>query len=69
MAKLDGKSTDNPKLMQKELKNGTYSLYLEYYLGYTKTINEESGKEVTRKNRRKESFESVYIESTPKSRR
>ena len=31
MAKLDGKSTDNPKLMQKELKNGTYSLYLEYY--------------------------------------
>ncbi len=49
MPKLDRKSTDNPKLMQKEFKNGTYSLYLEYYLGYIKTINEETGEEVARK--------------------
>lgn len=53
MAKLDGKSTDNPKLMQKEPKNRTYSLYLEYYMGYMRAVNEKTGEEVMKKSRKR----------------
>ena len=33
MAKNDVKVTDNPKLKQKELSDGNFSLYLDFYLG------------------------------------
>ena len=33
MAKNDMTTTDNPKLMQKRLSDGNYSLYLDYYMG------------------------------------
>ena len=53
MRKIEGKSTDNPKLIKKELKNGTYSLYLEYYWGYSKSYDDENDTEIIRKDRRK----------------
>ena len=66
MAKLDGKSTDNPKLIQKELKNGTYSLYLEYYMGYVRAVNEKTGEEVMKKSRKKESL-NLYLLKNPRT--
>ncbi|CEA16703.1 hypothetical protein ING2E5B_1971 [Fermentimonas caenicola] len=57
---------DNPKLMQKELKNGTYSLYLEYYMGYVKTVNENTGEEMVRKSRKKESL-NLYLLKNPRT--
>ena len=46
MRRIDKVSTDNPKLLKKELKNGTYSLYLEYYLGYSKSVDSKAEKKV-----------------------
>lgn len=37
MAKLESKSKENPKLEQRTKRDGTISLYLEYYLGRTET--------------------------------
>lgn len=45
MAKLQAKTKENPKLMQKTLADGRQSLYLEYYMGYNKVIDEVTGKE------------------------
>ena len=39
MAKLQTKTKENPKLMQKTLADGRQSLYLEYYMGYNKAGN------------------------------
>ena len=41
---------DNPKLGAKVLSDGRESLFLDYYLGYTKSISEKSGKEVMKVN-------------------
>lgn len=66
MSNLNQKSTDNPKLLKKELTNGTYSLYLQYYLGYTKTINEKTGNELIVKDRRKETL-NLYLLKNPRT--
>lgn len=66
MSKIEGKNTDNPKLIQKELKNGTYSLYLDYYLGYSKSVNEKTGKETNIKNRKKEAL-NLYLLINPRT--
>lgn len=66
MGRIDRNRTDNPKLLKKELKNGTYSLYLEYYLGYSKSVDNKTGKEIIVKNRRKESL-NLYISKNPRT--
>ena len=54
MAKNDVKVTDNPKLKQKKLSDGNFSLYLEYYFGYNIEVDEASGKTKVRAIRKKE---------------
>ena len=54
MAKLQAKTKENPKLMQKTLADGRQSLYLEYYMGYNKVIDEVTGKEHIKHIRSKE---------------
>lgn len=66
MAKVEQVSTDNPKLKQKTLSDGRISLFLEYYLGYTKVYDEEKDKEVIRKDRKRE-FLSLYMISNPRT--
>lgn len=60
MAKLDLKTKDNPKLQQSVLSDGRVSLYLEYYLGRTQWIDEETGKVKVKHNRKKETL-SLYL--------
>lgn len=43
MARINN-STDNPKLLKAKLKDGRYSLYLEYYYGYSIVFNEKTQK-------------------------
>ena len=45
----------NIKLKQRPLKNGDFSLYLEYYLGYS---TDKKGK--IKHNRKKREFEPVH---------
>lgn len=66
MAKVEQVSTDNPKLKQKTLSDGRISLFLEYYLGYTKVYDEANDKEVIRKDRKRE-FLSLYLISNPRT--
>jgi hypothetical protein len=49
MAKIQTKTKENPKLQQKQLADGRQNLYLEYYMGYNKVFDEETGK-VNRKS-------------------
>lgn len=63
--KIEGNSTDNPKLKSKKLSNGQESLYLEYYLGYRKTTDPNTGEEKIHKNRKKKTL-NLYIASKPK---
>jgi hypothetical protein len=42
MAKHDIRVTDNPKLKQRLFSDGPISLYLAYYLGYSKTYDNAS---------------------------
>jgi len=66
MANLEIKSKDNPKLQQNTLSDGRLSLYLEYYLGRTQTVNDETGK-ITVKHNRKKEFLNLYITNNPRS--
>lgn len=66
MAKNDAKVTDNPKLKEKVLSDGQISLYLEYYIGYTKVYDEKKAKNVIKHNRKKE-FLSLYIWQAPRT--
>lgn len=66
MAKNDAKVTDNPKLKKKVLSDGQISLYLEYYMGYTKVYDEKKAKNVIKHNRKKE-FLSLYIWQAPRT--
>ena len=59
-------STDNPKLGAKILSDGRESLFLDYYFGYTKTYDEASGREVMRKDRRRE-YLKLYLWQTPRN--
>lgn len=66
MAKNDTKVTDNPKLKEKTLSDGQISLYLEYYLGYSKQYDEEKDKEAVKIIRKKE-FLNLYIWQAPRT--
>ena len=66
MAKNDTKVTDNPKLKEKTLSDGQISLYLEYYLGYSKQYDEEKDKEAVKIISKKE-FLNLYIWQAPRT--
>ena len=66
MAKNDAKVTDNPKLKQKLLSDGNYSLYLDYYLGRVNVKDEATG-EVTSKVQRKREFLHLTLLATPRT--
>ena len=59
-------STDNPKLGAKILSNGKESLFLDYYFGYQMVYNEKLGKQVARKDRRRE-FLRLYLKQVPRT--
>lgn len=59
-------TTDNPKLGAKILSDGRESLFLDYYFGYTKVISERMGKEVMRKDRKRE-FLKLYLWQAPRT--
>lgn len=54
MAKNDVRVTDNPKLKQKILSDGNYSLYLDYYLGRFEVTDEVTGEKKSKVKRKRE---------------
>ncbi|KAA6312224.1 Tyrosine recombinase XerD, partial [termite gut metagenome] len=66
MAKLEIKTKENPKLQQSTLSDGRISLYLEYYLGRSQWIDEETGKIKVKHDRRKETL-NLYLISPPRT--
>lgn len=65
MAKINNKTKENPKLLQKQLNDGRLSLYLEYYLGYNKFIDPDGALKI-KHNRKKETL-SLYLYSNPRT--
>lgn len=65
MAKINNKTKENPKLLQKQLNDGRLSLYLEYYLGYNKFIDPDGVLKI-KHTRKKESL-SLYLYSNPRT--
>ena len=59
-------STDNPKLGAKILSDGRESLYLEYYFGYVMEYSNKLGKQVAKKDRRRE-FLKLYLWQAPRT--
>jgi len=66
MAKIENKLKENPKLEQKQLKDGRLSLYLEYYLGRTQWIDNETGKAKIKHDRKKETL-NLYLITNPRT--
>ena len=59
-------TTDNPKLGAKVLNDGRESLFLDYYFGYTKVYNDNTGKETVKKDRKRE-YLSLYLWQAPRT--
>lgn len=66
MAKIQTKTKENPKLQQKELADGRQSLYLEYYIGYNKAVDEATGKEKI-KHIRSKAYLGLYLLANPRT--
>lgn len=66
MAKLEVKTKENPKLQQSTLSDGRISLYLEYYLGRTQWVDEETGKIKVKHDRKKETI-NMYLIANPRT--
>lgn len=66
MAKLEVKTKENPKLHQSTLSDGRISLYLEYYLGRSQWIDEETGKIKVKHDRKKETL-NMYLIANPRT--
>ncbi len=66
MAKNDVRVTDNPKLKQKVLSDGTISLYLDYYLGRVKERDRTTG-EIKSKVKRKREFLKLTLLAKPRT--
>ena len=66
MLKLESKTKENPKLQQSTLFDGRISLYLEYYLGRSQWIDEETGKTKVKHNRKKETL-NLYLRANPRT--
>lgn len=59
-------STDNPKLGAKILADGRESLFLDYYFGYHMEYSEKLGRQVAKKERKRE-FLKLYLWQAPRS--
>lgn len=59
-------TTDSPKLGAKVLSDGRESLFLDYYFGYQKVFSDKLGKEVMRKDRKRE-FLKLYLWQAPRT--
>lgn len=66
MAKNDSRITDNPKLKEKILSDGTISLYLDYYLGRI-NVFDEAKEETVSKVQRKREFLKLSIWQAPRT--
>lgn len=66
MAKRETKVTDNPKLLQKKLSDGNFSLYLDYYLGRINVKDEATG-EIKSKVQRKREFLKLSLFANPRT--
>ena len=66
MARVEHKTKENPKLMQRALSDGRISLYLEYYLGRTQWTDEETGKIKIKHDRKKEVL-NLYLIDKPRT--
>ncbi len=66
MAKNDVRVTDNPKLKQKVLSDGNYSLYLDYYLGRVK-VYDDAKDAIVSKVQRKREFLKLTILAHPRT--
>lgn len=66
MAKNDVKVGDNPKLKQKVMSDGNFSLYLDYYLGRINVTDEVTG-EVKSKVQRKREFLHLTLLASPRT--
>lgn len=66
MAKVEVKTKENPKLQQSTLSDGRVSLYLEYYLGRSQFIDEETGKIKVKHDRKKETL-NMYLIAKPRT--
>lgn len=58
--------TDNPKLGAKILSDGRESLFLDYYFGYKMVYDEVKGKEVAKKDRKRETLK-LYLWQAPRT--
>lgn len=59
-------STDNPKLGAKILSDGRESLFLDYYGGYSTQYSERLGRDVIKKDRRRE-YLKLYLWQAPRT--
>lgn len=59
-------NTDNPKLAAKTLSDGRDSLFLEYYFGMISEKDPKTGREVKKKDRKRESLK-LYIWHVPRN--
>lgn len=59
-------TTDNPKLGAKILSDGRESLFLDFYFGYRMEWSEKLGREVAKKDRRRE-YLSLYLWQAPRT--
>lgn len=59
-------TTDNPKLGAKILSDGRESLFLDYYFGYQMVYSEKIGREVAKKDRKRE-YLSLYLWQAPRT--
>lgn len=59
-------TTDNPKLGAKILSDGRESLFLDYYFGYKMVYSEKLGKQVARKDRKREGLK-LYLWQAPRT--
>ena len=71
MAKNDAKVTDNPKLLQKKLSDGNFSLYLDYYLGRVNVKDPMTGEAKSKVQRKREFLKLVLLAAprTPEERK
>ena len=58
-------TTDNPKLGAKILSDGRESLFLDYYFGYRMEWSDKLGREVAKKDRKRE-YLSLYLWQAPR---
>lgn len=64
--KISTDGTDNPKLGAKVLSDGRESLFLDYYFGYSKEYDQKLGRDVIRKNRKREHLH-LYLWQAPRT--